>query len=128
MSYVIVEKLHHFDICNICDIRKECHDLNIAYIGGLLYKSHWGGKFNFCAFLIMKSVARWSNGWFVGLRVRGFFPRGFDPRTRNEKYLWDAPCLLPTRRRSEVGGAEPEIWRSTSQKRIITLQTPNDER
>ena len=66
-------------------------------------------------------VARWSNGWVVGLRVRGFFPRGFDPRTRNEKYLWDALCLPPTRRRSEVGGAEPEIWRSPNQKRSITI-------
>ena len=36
-------------------------------------------------FYITRSVVRWSNGQVVpGLRVRGFFPRGFDPRTRNE--------------------------------------------
>ena len=71
-------------------------------------------------------VARWSNGFVVGLRVRGFFPRGFDPRTRNEIFLWDALCIPPTRRRSEVGGAEPEIWQSLNQKRSITI--PNAER
>ena len=60
------------------------------------------------------------------LRIQGFFPRGFDPWTRNVKYLWDALCLPPTRRISEVGGAEPEIWRSPNQKRSITI--PNAEK
>ena len=42
----------------------------------------------------------------------GVLPAGVRPPARNEKYLWDALCIPPTRRRSEVGGAEPDIWRS----------------
>ena len=49
-------------------------------------------------------MAGWSNGKVVGLRVRGFFPQGFDPWTRNEKYLWDALVSPTQSRRSEVGG------------------------
>ena len=47
--------------------------------------------------------------------------RGVRPLDSERKILWDALCLPPPRRRSEVGGAEPEIWWSPNQKRSITI-------
>ena len=73
--------------------------------------------------------------WQVGRGVKalvygseGVFPRGVRVPDSERKYLWDALCLPPTRRRPEIGGAEPEIRRSPNQKRSITLQTPKGER
>ena len=83
-------------------------DTNCTYIH--TYENEQAFIHKQCSALIQR-IGRWTPS-------RGFFPRGFDPRTRTEKYLWDGGlCLPPTRRRSEVGGAEPEIWRSPNQKR-----------
>ena len=87
---------------------------------------HFKKSNSYMCYYVYTCVAHLSNGQVVGLRIWGFLQRGINPWTRNEKYLWDALCLPPTRRRSEVGGAEPEIWQSPNQKRSITI--PNAER
>ena len=51
---------------------------------------------------LVQCLCRWTPG-------PGVLPAGVRPPDSERKYLWDALCLPPTRRRSEVGGAEPEI-------------------
>ena len=60
-------------------------------------------------------LATWTTGP-VGWVTRGGLTLGLGTK----KYLWDT-LMSPTHtRRSEVGGAEPEIWRSPNQKRNTT--------
>ena len=69
-------------------------------------------------------LVQWLGRWTPG---PGVLPAGVRPPD-SERKIFKLKTTPPTRRRSEVGGAEPEIWRSPNQKRRITLQTPKGER
>jgi len=57
--------------------------------------------------------------WTLGPRIK---PAGVRSPDSDENDLCDA-LMSPTHtRRSEVGGAEPDIWRYPNQKRSITIQ------
>ena len=72
---------------------------------------------SFYALELCGAIVQWL-AWTPGPGVQ---PAGVRSPDSDERYLWDALVSPTHRRRSEVGGAEPEI-RSPNQKRSIMTQ------